>query len=413
MRARRTISIDLHPNVRSLVTAERELAAFVSAVNQLYGYELAGRAAEYWLKQLEETELRSQYIRSNWRQITIATAARLANIIASNSSISKMPLRAHFMREHTIQRSIVDESTMPRFDTFTQPPVGSVSSEENIKGAGKWECDRQVDTNSSDIRKLRKLLVDRQEELSRVKSRLLEVEPLVVAGRMTRSISHDFRNHLTAIYSNVESIGKSKTQQSNRNELVKEVWMTIHDMTEILDSILLFAQTGRTIQQKWESLNRLIEHTVTMVRSHPEAANVDITIRDTTSIEGWLDRPKIGSAVYNLLLNACQAANRVLHPRSVEVGLSEINGYIYIRVRDNGPGVPAEIRETLFQPFVGTGRNDGRGLGLAIAERAALQHGGFLDLELSTPGNTVFVMQISKFALEPLSEDKDLDEYPL
>jgi signal transduction histidine kinase len=65
-----------------------------------------------------------------------------------------------------------------------------------------------------------------------------------------------------------------------------------------------------------------------------------------------------------------------------------------IRVTDNGPGVPERARERLFQPFAGSGRPDGAGLGLAIARELAQGHGGDLTLVSTGPKGTTFELRL-------------------
>jgi signal transduction histidine kinase len=76
-------------------------------------------------------------------------------------------------------------------------------------------------------------------------------------------------------------------------------------------------------------------------------------------------------AIYNLLLNACQAAMRSVDIPVVEVFLVEIEQWLYITILDNGPGIPASVRETLFDPFITMGKPNGTGLGLTLARRIA------------------------------------------
>ena len=61
-----------------------------------------------------------------------------------------------------------------------------------------------------------------------------------------------------------------------------------------------------------------------------------------------------------------------------------------IQLEDDGPGVPAQIRDTLFYPLV-TGRQEGTGLGLAVAQDLVIRHGGLIEFE-SAPGHTVFTI---------------------
>lgn len=230
-----------------------------------------------------------------------------------------------------------------------------------------------------------------------------ESKTLAIAGRMAQSVSHDLRNHLTAIYSNVESMSESRTTDVEREELLEEVRAVIQDMTGMLDSLLVLAKTGQPLHPRWGSLNEVVEHAACMVRAHPDARNVDLVIQNAAPAACWMDCTKLGSAVYNLLLNACQAARLGLAPKTVQVTFAEDQRLVHIRVIDSGRGVPATIRKTLFQPFVSTERINGIGLGLSIVDRTAREHGGYVDLEESGQGRTVFGLHISKYALENLA----------
>jgi signal transduction histidine kinase len=77
----------------------------------------------------------------------------------------------------------------------------------------------------------------------------------------------------------------------------------------------------------------------------------------------------------------------------------------YITILDNGPGIPASVRRTLFDPFVTAGKPNGTGLGLTLARRIAEEHGGSVCLEESIQESTVFTLSLTKrrlLALEVL-----------
>ena len=74
--------------------------------------------------------------------------------------------------------------------------------------------------------------------------------------------------------------------------------------------------------------------------------------------------------------------------------LAQEEGASLVRVADNGPGVPERARERLFQPFAGSGRPEGAGLGLAIARELAQGHGGDLTLSETSPEGAVFLLRL-------------------
>jgi signal transduction histidine kinase len=105
---------------------------------------------------------------------------------------------------------------------------------------------------------------------------------------------------------------------------------------------------------------------------------------------------RLCSAIYNLLLNACQAANSAACGKWVDVDVRQNSQYVSVMVTDCGPGVSRTIRETMFQPFVKAEGAASMGLGLTIARCVAREHGGEAYLEASQPGRTVFALTLPK-----------------
>jgi signal transduction histidine kinase len=140
----------------------------------------------------------------------------------------------------------------------------------------------------------------------------------------------------------------------------------------------------------------VVEKVVAAVKLHPDGRNVSITVGNSPPAEADIDERNLESAVYNLLLNACQAATRTTHVPGVTVHLTEVQERIYVTISDNGPGIPASIRKTLFDPFVTAGKPNGTGLGLTLARRIAEEHGGSVCLEESNPEGAVFTLSLMK-----------------
>jgi signal transduction histidine kinase len=219
---------------------------------------------------------------------------------------------------------------------------------------------------------------------------------------MASSISHDLRHYISAMYANAEFLSLASTPQAEREELIFEVQTAVHGMTDLLDSLLGFSRTGKALLLTYESVPYLIERAAGLLRAHPEARSLDVCLAALPSVEAWVDATKIVRAVFNLLLNACQAANRGTLTPSVTLQLTEDLQEIVIRVTDNGPGVPASLVSTMFEPFVSSGRENGTGLGLTMAQHIAQEHGGSVRLEESAPGKTVFLLRLDKHALNKL-----------
>jgi signal transduction histidine kinase len=255
---------------------------------------------------------------------------------------------------------------------------------------------------AEEIRELSRAFERMRVQLRRTQKELLDSERLATIGRMASSISHDLRHYLSAMYANAEFMSDGNISQPEREELMLEVQTAVQGMTDLLESLLLFTQTGRALHPEFESIALMIQRAVSMVRSHPGSRDVKITLNGLSSLEAWVDSKKLGRAVYNLLLNACQAAKRGNGPPTVTLSLYEDEQSIGIRITDNGPGVPASIRQKIFLPFVSEGRESGIGLGLTLAQQIAQEHGGGINLEQTSKGETVFTINLPKASLQAL-----------
>ena len=105
------------------------------------------------------------------------------------------------------------------------------------------------------------------------------------------------------------------------------------------------------------------------------------------------DPEQLFRIVLNLLRNAEQAVNGT-PVAEIRVSASRNGKRVLIHVADNGPGIPEKTRERLFQPFAGSHRAGGSGLGLVISRELARAHGGDISLVSTGPQGTTFRIEI-------------------
>ena len=240
----------------------------------------------------------------------------------------------------------------------------------------------------------------------RAHSQLMGVDRMSAIGSMACSISHDMRHALTAIYANAEFLERHDICASARADLLLEIQEAVLAMTERIDSLLQFGSNGLKRPLVHASVSMVVERAVAAVKFHPDGRNVSITVAQFTPAKTDIDALNLESAIYNLLLNACQAAARSTNVPEVKVDLTEVDERIYVTIWDNGPGIPASVRRTLFDPFVTAGKPNGTGLGLTLARRIAEEHGGSVRLEESNREWTVFTLSLTKNRSLPLEELK-------
>ena len=235
---------------------------------------------------------------------------------------------------------------------------------------------------------------------------LIEAERMSAIGIMACSISHDMRHSLTAIYANAEFLERHDICARVRDDLLLEIQEAVLAMTERIDSLLQFGSNGRNNPLVYERVSLVVEKAVSAVKVHPDGRNVSIKVGEFPPAKAVIDVRNLESAIYNLLLNACQAAARSTQVPEVKVHLAEVDQQICVTISDNGPGIPAPVRRTLFNPFVTAGKPNGTGLGLTLARRVAEEHGGSVCLEKSNRERTVFTLSLTKNRFLPLEDLK-------
>lgn len=270
--------------------------------------------------------------------------------------------------------------------TFTRPLGNLVGGVRALEGG---DFHHPLDPRGSDeVAELTRAFDRMRVSLLKSQRDLLESEQLATIGRMASSISHDLRHSLAAIVANSEFLCDSHLTPVQREELYQEVRTGVNLMTNLLDSLLEFARTRESLTPAYGNVAETIQRAVQAVRVHPRHHARTIDVLCSPEVSGWFDQRKLERVLYNLLLNACEAAPAV--GGIVEVTAGELTGAITISVADNGPGVAEAIRDRIFHPFVSHGKENGTGLGLAVVQKIVQDHGGEIFVERTAQGTTVF-----------------------
>ena len=270
--------------------------------------------------------------------------------------------------------------------TFTKPLGSLVAGVRALEGG---DFHHPLDPRGRDeVAELTRAFDRMRTSLLKSQQDLLESEQLATIGRMASSISHDLRHSLAAIVANSEFLVDSHLTAPQREELYQEVRTGVNLMTDLIDSLLEFARTRESLTPSYGNVAETIQRAVQAARLHPRHHARSIDVLCGSHVSGWFDQRKLERALYNLLLNACEAAPPV--GGKVEVTAGEISGAITVAVADNGPGIPDSIKDKLFHPFVSYGKENGTGLGLAVVQKIVQDHGGEIFVERTVEATTVF-----------------------
>jgi signal transduction histidine kinase len=216
-----------------------------------------------------------------------------------------------------------------------------------------------------------------------------ESEQLRTAGLLGASLAHEIRNPLVTIKTIAQSASTRFNDPEFRRLLIDLVPTEIERIEGLVSGLM---DLGRPQHPHFERfrLNEIVETSVKLVRPKAQDESVDLSCAlDASPDIVNADRASIRQVILNLVMNAIQAVSVIEGRREVSVRTSGGEGSVILEVGDNGPGMPVEVRERLFQPFTTSNKTSGIGLGLAItADLVKLHHGQIALVDAGEVGTT-------------------------
>lgn len=225
---------------------------------------------------------------------------------------------------------------------------------------------------------------------------------LEAVAELSASLAHEIRNPLAAIRSAVEQLGRSPRSTDDERALSALVQRESDRLSRLLSDFIDFARLDAA---RWMPLDAIAVATeaIALAEKHPEkpdGVRMHVVLpRNPVMVDG--DSDLLHRALFNLLLNAIQASPpsgtifveaAELSPRQTPIdGAPFLGGGLAIRVSDEGPGIPEDIRKRMFDPFVSTKRG-GTGLGLAVVQRAVTAHKGLVLVDSTAHGSRFTIL---------------------
>lgn len=253
---------------------------------------------------------------------------------------------------------------------------------------GRWLnlASRHLESDSgrilllNDVTENRMLLetVNRQQRLSAM-------------GEMVASLAHQIRTPLSTALLYASQLGHNDMPLETQTRFSSKLVERLRHLERMVNDMLLFARGGNVEQSEMtiEDLVNDIEQTLEADLKSSNASWRVIIDAEAASLCG--NQQALVGAFGNLVTNAIQAAGS---NAEVTLQVSELSdGQLEFRISDNGPGIPAELHDQLFDPFFTT-RPDGTGLGLAVVQATVRAHKGTLRIESEAGQGATFIITL-------------------
>jgi signal transduction histidine kinase len=294
---------------------------------------------------------------------------------------------------------------------FTDPPalISAINRARVFRFLKKpWQPDdileavRQASEHVYQTRAIQRLVAllakrtqELDESLGQVKNaqrQLLHMERLGTMGRLAAGVIHDLRNLMVSL-GYIEGVLQQRQVAADVLETVHVGMQGVTNLIQTLEAMHQYARGGTLL------LEKQLLPPLTVIKDAVAIARMDLNYRmhkvELNVPDGLPcvmgDRQKLTQVLVNLVRNALQATAQW---RRVAIGASRVNGHVVFSVEDEGPGVPREMRETLFQPFA-TGKVDGMGMGLYMSKLIIDSHQGEIILLDRPQGGSRFEVRLA------------------
>jgi nitrogen fixation/metabolism regulation signal transduction histidine kinase len=229
-------------------------------------------------------------------------------------------------------------------------------------------------------------------DLARLRNRLARTERIAARREIARRVAHEIKNPLAPIRTAIETLRRLRARDDPAfDEYFEEASRTVlEEVARISNIVSEFTRFARLPPPNPHPFD--VVDTVRSVVNLHRTDGVHLSFDADPKIELNADGDQIKQVVTNLLQNALDASQGQAKPH-VSVRLRSNRESVQLTVSDNGPGVAAEFRDKLFEPY-NTTKQHGTGLGLAIVQRIIVEHGGDIVYRDAPSGGALFEVSL-------------------
>ncbi|MCS6772376.1 MAG: HAMP domain-containing histidine kinase [Kiritimatiellae bacterium] len=242
-------------------------------------------------------------------------------------------------------------------------------------------------------RLLRRMARDRQ-RIAEQQDVLVAAERRAAISLMAGAVAHDMNNVLAVGLANAEMLNAHGSLDSAGRQMLRDIVESFDRLHELTRRMSALERPAESLPKTRQDLMRVVRDAARWLQRHPAMSDRLLAISGPNTAEIEIHEPMIRDLLQNLVINAAEA----VPPRGrVEIWVEDSPGEVVIEVHDNGPGISAEQRERIFNPFYTT-KSSGLGLGLVSARAIARAHGGTIEASESPLGGACLRVKLPKRA---------------
>ena len=230
-------------------------------------------------------------------------------------------------------------------------------------------------------------------------------------GELAAGIAHEINNPLQVIMGNAELILDTEDLKERTKEKLADILQAAEQIRKIAHSITHFADARRTEEKELLDFNKVVQEAAQLVSYSLVRDGIQVNLELSPVPPIWGRRGDLEEVVVQLVRNAGEAIAESGKGGMVIIRTGVRENWARLEVEDDGPGVPTELRDRIFNPFVTTkAARGGTGLGLAIVQNLITAHSGRIWLEDSPSGGAKFIVELPLWQIGDKGENREEGE---
>jgi len=219
-------------------------------------------------------------------------------------------------------------------------------------------------------------------------------------GELAAGIAHEINNPLQVIMGNAELVLDTEDLGERAKEKLADILEAAEQIRKIAHAITHFADARRTEEKELLDFDKVVQEAVQLVSYSLVRDGIHVELELNPTLPVWGRRGDLEEIVVQLARNAGEAIAESGKGTRVVVRTKMRDQWVRLEVEDDGPGVPSQLRDRIFDPFVTTkAAKGGTGLGLAIVQNMVTAHNGRIWLEDSDLGGAKFVVELPSWQI--------------
>lgn len=221
-------------------------------------------------------------------------------------------------------------------------------------------------------------------ELAELRSQLDHYDRLATIGTLAAGAVHEINNLLTPALAYAQLAQSQPHDQTLTTKAIEHCVTAVNSATQVADAILGFASPDD--RGRCANIREIADRALLCLGCEPSMDSISIRDEVPKTVNAAISPLSLQQVLLNLLINAMNALERRKGGR-ITIEASVSHQIVHILISDNGPGLPASVRENLFSPFVSR-ETSGSGLGLWVCKRLINEADGDIACASSSQGTT-------------------------